>query len=218
MHYLREQVLGFNESIADEFSRRIGVISGKPVTVQSPVTIRQIRTLGYWFIAFVWLRDYQLASMAFNKFVSGIEFAEVAGPDAIWYSDEKIIKFSTVQAGYNARHMLKGLVHEIGHAVEDNIEINKSVWGRPPFALNYNGTPGEDFAESFMLYNLDPEFMVHTTPIKFKEMQRIDRSLKPWLKRVSIVMSDAKQMIESVLNGEDPIDLVLNEIKEKEYY
>lgn len=156
-----------------KIERALRSASGKPVTLPDTITRRELQTIDYWLNAFTMLRSYPTAKNALTKYVNAIEFIRPeAGEDAVWISDTGTMQLALEQAGYSDRHMLKGLVHEIGHAIEDHIKCNHAVWGRPPFAQNYCNTPGEDFAETFMLYNLDPELLIRTAPLKHQEMER----------------------------------------------
>jgi hypothetical protein len=162
-----------NSAVA-ELSKELRRATGKPVSIRTSASRQELKSLAFWLAAFDMLRHYPVAHSAFVKYVKSVSFViPREGEDAAWYTDEQLIKLSTQGAGYNPTHMLKGLVHEIGHAVEDNVKLDPKLWSREPYANNCCAKPGEDFAESFMLFNIDPDFLRRTTPTKFRAIARI---------------------------------------------
>lgn len=172
---LRHHLIEQDQSIMIAVTQSLQRASGKPVSVHDTITRQNLTSLQFWLEALAALDNYPASKRAFDKYVEDLSFViPKEGEDAAWDGEHKRMMLSTKGAGYSTRHMVKGLVHEIGHALEDNVKLD-DIWGVEPFANNYCSVPGEDFAESFMLFNLDPEFLNHTTPIKYHEIERVSR-------------------------------------------
>lgn len=175
---LRHHLSEYDQSTMVSMPKALQKASGKPITLHNNISKHELDTLNNWLESFKLLKKYPIAKRAFDKYVDLVAFIVPSdGEDAAWATNSKTMFLATRQAGYNAKHMLRGLVHEIGHAVEDNINIDHMLWDSPPFANDYCWVTGEDFAECFMLYNIDPGFLQHTTPLKFGDMEQVEKAI-----------------------------------------
>lgn len=178
LHYrrhLREQ--------SDEryIAKLIQQATGKPVTFESDHTATpvQLKTIDHWLNALTSLPGYPIPWRLFRSECRGIVLGQPHKTEDAQWRPGKVMFLATQNAGYSKRHMLKSLIHELGHALEEKLDIGDklergaTIYGKPPFADNYAATsPFEDFAETFMLLVLEPAYLEQVVPTKYFDMQR----------------------------------------------
>lgn len=173
----RELSSRYESTVRNKIQRLID----KPISFDNLLDNQQLSVISLWIVALYELEAYhQLPWKLLKEESKGIVFGLPRQSEDAQWRPGSILFLATKDAGYNKRHMLKSIVHELGHALEEKFEVNvdRSIYGKPPFANNYSYTnPVEDFAESFMLYELEPMFLQRVAPNKFKDMSRRCKSL-----------------------------------------
>ena len=155
----------------DSIQTFISELTRKPIQFRNRLDGLQIKTLTWWVSAFQGLKNYPFLWDLFQKACVGIIFGlPKTSEDAQWRSD-KWMFLALRDSGFSAQQMLRGIVHELGHAYEEQLFPDGSIdkpFGEPPQTTNYASTnTGEDFAESFMLYWLEPDLLQQIAPSKF---------------------------------------------------
>ena len=169
---LAEQTDDQQHMLSDQLARA----AKKPILPNSRFTRRDLKPLTNWIIALELLPQYKAPYKIFQSEVKQIAIGRPnETEDAAWRSDGTMF-LATRQAGYNPTHMLKSLLHEIGHAFEQKLWGDKdppSPWDRPPFVNDYAALYGEDFAETFLQIHIDHEFVDLTCPVKCSKMDNL---------------------------------------------
>jgi hypothetical protein len=153
-------------------------ITGKPTKIVDPVNKRQFPAIYHWIAALQQLPSYELPYKLFKSKCKGL----IVGPpryteDAWWMPDQKLY-LATIDAGYHDNHMLRNLIHEMGHAFEENLRKEftpeNSIYGKPPFINNYAATNStEDFAETFMMLYFESDYLKRVVPNKYNHMRKL---------------------------------------------
>ena len=97
--------------------------------------------------------------------------------DAAWENPALRIRLKGSKGGKaNPRVCLGWLVHELGHAFEDEYDIlslmNTYGTNHPPFVTSYAAkNASEDFAETFASYWLEPSILKRKVPAKYEDMR-----------------------------------------------
>jgi hypothetical protein len=179
LHYRRRIQEAGDEAY---ISKLISKATGKPVTFESdrPATAVQLKTIDHWIAALTSLPGYPLPWRIFQRECKGIVLGQPHKTEDAQWRKGKIMFLATRDAGYSKRHMMKSLIHEVGHAFEEidpalahKLETAATIYGKPPFANNYAATsPFEDFAETFMLLAMEPEYLEQVAPSKYRDMRR----------------------------------------------
>jgi len=161
-----------NEKLSTVFGE---LTDGKPIEFKNEIDQRQMQVVRHWAEAFRMLRGVSHLWRLFQRMCTGVILGlPEKTEDAQWRPDHQLF-LATREAGYSPRHMFKGLIHELGHAFEDDLGVEyterNSLYGNPPFADNYAATnPTEDFAETFMLYHMQADMLYHTCCVKWLDM------------------------------------------------
>lgn len=190
-------------------------VTNKPIEVLNELDKRQFKAVQDWISAF---EELKRLKAPWNIFESETKFVEIGLPqgteDAHW-KPGKILFLATEGAGYNTRHMLCGLVHELGHALEEKLGIGqdivagKTIWGKPPYANNYCAVNGyEDFAESFMLYVLQNDLLKRSAADKHEYLDRVIRPVLQYKEDEETSMKKSTAAIESVVHGSSVSDVL----------
>jgi len=150
--------------------------SGKEVCLHGPLLGQHAQTITNWISAFENLRQYLPAATIFAREVKRVALGEPEKTeDAAWRGDG-LMFLATKGAGYETRHMLNGLIHEIGHAYADSVGFVDSVpalYGQQPFVNDYAAKdPHEDFAETFLFYHVDPGLLNRVAKPKYLDMHK----------------------------------------------
>jgi hypothetical protein len=179
LHFRRRRLQEAGD--AAYISNLIAKATGKPVTFESdrPGTAVQLKTIDHWLAALTSLPDYPLPWPIFQRECKSIVLGQPHKSEDAQWRKGRVMFLATRDAGYSKRHMMKSLIHELGHAFEEMFDIEdrlaglKTMYGKPPFANNYAATsPFEDFAETFMLLVMEPEYLEQVAPTKHRDMAR----------------------------------------------
>lgn len=170
---IRGQINKDYEELINEFKRAIG----KTVEVKDPITPRQADVIRLWLIAFTMLSDHPVPWRLFQDRCKGVIFGLPESTEDAWWKPDGKMFLATRDAGYNPEHMLKNLIHEMGHALEEKLVLTDimreglTIYGKEPFVDNYCiADPVEDFAETFMHCILEPQFVKQIAINKYNDM------------------------------------------------
>lgn len=117
------------------------------------------------------------ARLVFGAEVRTVHLDRPRGTEGASWDPRSVLRL-TVRAGstIDAKTSMHNIVHELGHALEEALDLNVTPWGsiygNPPFVSDYaarNAT--EDFAETFAFLELYPRDLKRIAPEKYEDMR-----------------------------------------------
>lgn len=98
------------------------------------------------------------------------------GPEASWQASG-VLYLNLTKTPRHVGSAREILIHELGHALEDKLDLTVSPWddtpyGQPPYVSSYADTnASEDFAETFLVLMVEPSRLKNKAPAKYIDMR-----------------------------------------------
>jgi len=161
----------------EKLGKIIGSISGKSVKITDSTNKRQLQAIYHWIAALQQLPTFKLPYKLFKSECKGLIVGPPQHTEDAWWMPDKHMYLATIDAGFHPEHMLRNLIHEMGHAFEETLgkefTPENSVYGKPPYVNNYAATNStEDFAETFMMLYLEPDLLQRVARNKYNDMSK----------------------------------------------
>lgn len=130
-----------------------------------------------WTRAIKGLSKYRTAWKLWQSEVRKIRImGHGVGPEASWQASG-VLYLNLTKTPRNVGSAREILVHELGHALEDKLDLTVTPWddtpyGQPPYVSSYaDMNASEDFAETFRALATEPSQLKRTAPAKYVDMR-----------------------------------------------